>query len=115
MRNIKNAVKIFLIPVLALSLASCADIEVPTPGYILKRPIGTSSVKIGMSKDKVRELWGDPDQVNYVTDKKKWGGEREEWVYSGRYASIPVDAGYLSKTKRLYFDGDSLTNITESE
>jgi hypothetical protein len=26
-------------------------------------------------------------------------------------AGVPVDADYLSKTKRLYFDGDNLTTI----
>lgn len=87
--------------------------EIPTPEDIIKRPIGTDSVKIGMTKDKVKELWGDPDQVNYVTDEKRWGGAREEWVYRGRYSSLPVDAGYLSKTKKLYFDGKNLTNIIE--
>ena len=94
-------------------LSGCADITPPTPGYILKRPLGTNSVKLGMAKDKVKDLWGDPDQVNTIEDDKRWGGEREEWVYVGRYSNIPLDAGYLSKTKKLYFDGDSLTNITE--
>ncbi len=96
-----------------LMVAGCADITPPTPGYILKKPLGTESVKVGMTKDRVRDLWGDPDQVNEVTDKDMWGGEREEWVYFARYSRIPVDAGYLSKTKKLYFDGENLTNIME--
>ncbi len=105
--------KLFLISILFLSLTGCADITAPTPEYILKRPLGTDSVKIGMTKGKVKELWGDPDQINYVEDKEKWAGARIEWVYTGRYSAIPVDAGYLSKTKKLYFDGENLTNIME--
>ena len=99
--------------ILFLSLAGCADIPLPTPNEIIERPIGTSSVKIGMTKDKIKELWGDPDQINIVEDKEKWGGSRVEWIYTAAYSSIPVDAGYLSKTKKLYFDGDNLTNIAE--
>ena len=110
-----NAFKLFSVSVLLLSLAGCADIPIPTPGELIERPIGTSSVKIGMTKDRVRELWGEPDQVNLAEDKEKWGGTRVEWVYSARYSAIPVDAGYLSKTKKLYFDGENLTNIVEDK
>lgn len=100
--------------VLALPLLSgCAEIAPPTPGYILKRPLGTDSVKVGMTKSRVKELWGDPSQVNTVEGDERWGGKREEWVYIARYSVIPVDAGYLSKTKKLYFDGDNLTNIVK--
>jgi len=108
-----NTLKLFLIPVLLLFLAGCADLTIPSPNYIIERPIGTSSVKIGMTKDKVRDLWGDPDQINDVEDKTMWGGARVEWVYRAR-TDLPVDAGYLSKTKKLYFDGENLTNIVES-
>ena len=108
--NVFMLIGIFLATVL---LAGCAEIPIPTPTDIIKRPIGTDSVKIGMTKDKVRELWGEPDQINFVENKERWGGEREEWVYRAAYSGIPVDAGYLSKTKRLYFDGPNLTNIVE--
>lgn len=105
--------RLFLIAILFLSLTGCADITPPTPEDIIKRPLGSDSVKIGMTKDRIKEMWGEPDQINYVEDKKRWGGTREEWVYTGRYSAIPIDKNYLSKTKRLYFDGESLTNITE--
>lgn len=108
-----NTFKLFLVSLLILSLTGCADIAPPTPVSIIKKPLGTDSVKIGMTKDRVKEVWGEPDQINHVTDKEKWGGERDEWVYSGRYSAIPVDADYLSKTRKLYFDGEYLTNIVE--
>ena len=106
--------KLFLLFVVSLSFAGCADVPIPTPDYIIERPIGTDSVKIGMTKDRVRELWGDPDQINDVENKERWGGSRVEWVYRAR-TELPVDAGYLSKTKKLYYDGENLTNIVESK
>jgi len=107
-----NAFNALLITALLLSLSGCADLSIPSPDYIIERPIGTDSVKVGMTKDKVKDLWGDPDQINEVEDKEKWGSARTEWVYRAR-TELPVDAGYLSKTKKLYFDGNSLTNIME--
>jgi len=96
-----------------LSLYGCADITPPTPEDIIRRPLGTDSVKVGMTQNQVKELWGGPDQVNYIENEEKWGGSRVEWVYFGRVSALPVDAGYLSKTKKLYFDGKNLTNIAE--
>jgi hypothetical protein len=115
-RKERSKLKVFIVLALisfVLFSAGCADFTAPTPEYIIKRPLGTSSVKLGMTKGKVKELWGEPDQVNLVEGDERWGGKREEWVYVGRYSTLPVDAGYLSKTKRLYFDGNSLTNISE--
>jgi hypothetical protein len=108
-----NTVKLFSAFILVLFCAGCAEITPPTPAYILKRPLGTDSVKLGMTKGKVKELWGEPSHINFTEDREKWGGKREEWVYLGRYSRIPVDAGYLSRTKKLYFDGENLTNIVE--
>ncbi len=111
-----NAVILFLTTVLFLSLAGCTLVEtIPTPEYIIQRPIGTSSVKIGMTKNEVRAFWGKPDQINFVEDKELWGGKREEWVYGAATSVVPIDAGYLSRTKKLYFDGENLTNIIEAK
>lgn len=108
-----NTIKLLLVITFLLSLYGCADITPPTPQDIIKRPLGTDSVKVGMTQDQAKELWGEPDQVNHIEDDKKWGGSRSEWVYLGRVSALPVDAGYLSKTKKLYFDGKNLTNIVE--
>lgn len=108
-----KSIKLALILILVLSLTGCADITLPTPKEIIQRPIGTDSVKIGMSRDEVKKIWGEPDQVNQVEDKELWGGRRTEWVYRGRYSAVPVDAGFLSRTKKLYFDGENLTNIVD--
>ena len=108
-----NSFKLILALMSILSLTGCADITLPTPKEIIQRPIGTDSVKIGMSRNEVKEIWGVPDQVNQVEDKELWGGQRTEWVYRGRYSAVPVDAGFLSRTKKLYFDGDNLTNIVD--
>jgi hypothetical protein len=100
--------------VLIFGLVGCAGIEPPMPEDVLKHPLGTESIKIGMSKQEVESLWGKPDAVNQVEDKTRWKGPREEWIYHADYRGlmpVPVDAGYLTKEKRLYFDGNNLTDI----
>lgn len=104
---------LFFIVSISLALSGCAGIEPPNPEDVVKHPLGTESVKIGMTKQEVESLWGKPDEVNIIEDKEKWQGPREVWTYRAQYGAIPVDAGYLSKTKKLYFDGDNLTNIGE--
>ncbi len=89
----------------------CAGITPPTPDDMIRQPLGKSSLQVGMTKSQVESLWGKPDDVRAAEDKAKWGGIREVWVYRAQYGAIPVDVDYLSKTERLYFDGDNLTNI----
>lgn len=91
-------------------MAGCAEMDVPTPRQILKDPLGEGSVKIGMSKDRVHSIYGDPDMISPVS-AAEWNEPREEWVYTG-ITSLPVGAGYLSEDLYLYFDGDNLTNIS---
>ena len=79
---------------------------------IIKKPLGTESVRIGMTKDQVESLWGAPDRVTTVENKQKWSSPREVWTYTAHYGSIPVNAGYLSETQKLYFDGENLTEIS---
>ena len=98
---------------ISISLSGCAGIEPPNPEEVVKHPLGTEAVKIGMTKNEVESLWGKPDEIKTVEDKEKWRGSREVWVYRAQYGAVPVDAGYLSKTKKLYFDGNNLTNIGE--
>ncbi len=92
-------------------VAGCADMDLPTPNSVLKKPLGTDSVKIGMTKDEVRSLWGDPDSIDTeVVDNAT--RSREVWTYKAR-TQMPLDAGYLSKTRKLYFDDINLTKISE--
>lgn len=111
--SITHYTAICCVTVACMLLCGCAGIEVPTPEEIISHPIGTESIKIGMTRAQVEALWGKPDEVRMVEDKEKWNGAREMWVYRAQYGAIPVDAGYFSKSKRLYFDGDHLTNIGE--
>jgi len=110
---VKHTVLMCVIIIGAVFFSGCAGIEPPMPDEVLSHPLGTSSVKIGMTKQQVEQLWGAPNQVNLIENKEKWKGPREEWVYRGQYSSIPIDADYLSKTKRLYFDGNNLTSIVD--
>lgn len=108
---------VWLCVVLAVSsflvLSGCSAISLPDPTDVVKTPLGTESIKIGMSKAQVESLWGKPDDIRMVENKEKWSGEREVWIYRAQYASIPVNAGYLSTTKKLYFDGPNLTDIQD--
>lgn len=99
--------------ILLASIYGCAAITTPDPKEILDHPLGTESIKIGMTKDEVESLWGKPDEIRMVEDKDRWKESREMWVYRAHYGAIPVDAGYFSKSKKLYFDGNNLTNIGE--
>jgi len=94
-------------------LAGCSAIIIPNPQDVIKHPLGTETIKIGMTKAQVESLWGKPNDIKAVEDKAKWSTAREVWIYRAQYGAIPVDAGYLSTTKKLYFDGNNLTEIGE--
>ena len=76
----------------------------------MKYPLGKTTLKVGMTKQEVEAKWGRPDSISTVEDKKRWPGPREVWVYQPQTSSIPIDADYLSKIRKLYFDGNYLTD-----
>ena len=112
MRNRVNAVPVAILVSFIPLICGCNTLTIPSPDEIIKKPLGTESVKIGMTKDQVESIWGKPDQITTVEDKKKWSAPREVWTYNAHYGAIPVDAGYLSKTQKLFFDGENLTEIS---
>jgi len=95
----------------AIIISGCAVLEPVKPQEVLKNPLGTGPLKRGMTKNEIRDMWGEPDLV-VVSDKSAdvTSTSREEWIYQARYSRLPVDTGYLSKTKRLHFDGENLVN-----
>lgn len=112
-RIIKNTTVLFGLLFLGLAASGCSAINSVKPDEVIKHPLGTESIKIGMTKQEVESVWGKPDDVKFVENKERWQGTREMWVYRAQYGAIPVDAGYLSKTKKLYFDGINLTEISD--
>lgn len=96
---------------LCIFLSGCADIEIPKGEQFLKDPIGEGSLRIGMTKDQVVSVYGEPDFKGPVSSEE-WNQPREEWVYSATASTLPVGAGYLSEDLYLYFDGENLTNIS---
>ena len=101
--------KIFLIilcAVLISAVSGCAGID-PDPTAILRHPLGTDRIAVGMTKERVRDIWGSPDTITR-TGSNEFGAPLEEWVYRGRYPGLPINAGYLHKTKYLYFEGNVL-------
>ena len=111
---LKQHSKLFLI-IITLSVMSygCTLIEaIPQPDNILKYPLGKTDLRIGMTKNEVEAKWGKPDEIRTVEDKARWKDAREIWVYHAQ-TGIPIDADYLSKTRKLYFDGSHLTDIDD--
>ena len=96
-----------------LLMTGCSAITLPNPDDVVRKPFGSESLKLGMSKAQVESHWGKPDEITFVENKEQWKGGREVWVYRAQYSAVPVDAGYLSKTKKLYFDGDNLTTMSD--
>lgn len=109
----------YLMPLVLFVLVTvaygCAEINpFEAPEQIMRHPLGTESIRIGMAKEEVIKEWGKPDVVNKFGAQDVAGTEKEEWIYKARrYAGIPVDAGYLSKNKYLYFDGNNLTLLSD--
>lgn len=96
-----------------MMFSGCADMEIPTVNDILKSPIGTCSIKRGMTKDQVKDNWGEPSKIRFEEVKEEGVSRtREIWVYQADFKLVPVDTDYLSETKFVYFDGDNVTNIT---
>ncbi len=111
----KTFLKLFLVMALLLSLqvlCGCAGIDpMDAPKTIIKNPLGTDHIRIGMTKQEIVSVWGEPDQVNILEPADEWQTIREEWVYLGRYTKIPLDKSYLFKTKYLIFDGNNLVCV----
>jgi hypothetical protein len=102
---------LIIIAALAVTGYGCTLIEaVPKPEEVLKYPLGKTDLRIGMTKHEVESKWGKPDSKSKVQDLNRWKDEREMWVYHAQ-TGIPIDADYLSKSRKLYFDGNYLTDI----
>lgn len=95
---------------MSLVLIGCAEIELPGPGEIMRQPLGGSYLRIGMTKEKVESVWGDPDMIR-VLGVDRQGMVKQEWIYRGRYPNLPVNVDYLSETQHLFFDGDNLVGM----
>ena len=110
MMNTRTKLMIVVIS-LAITGYGCTLIEaVPRPEEVLKYPLGKTDLRIGMTKQEIESKWGKPDSISKVQDLNRWKDPREMWVYHAQ-TGIPIDADYLSKTRKLYFDGKYLTDI----
>lgn len=100
--------KAFMLAYMCVALAGCSDLPYPKSNDILK---GGNTVRVGMAMSQVRALYGDPVSRRTVVSKE-WGESREEWFYRSTLSPLPANAGYLSEDTYLYFDGETLTNIS---
>lgn len=95
---------------LSALLIGCAEIKPPSPEEIMREPFGKGPLHVGMSKEKIKSIWGEPDMVN-VLEADSQGLVKEEWIYRGRYPNLPINVGYLSETQHLFFDGEHLVRF----
>ncbi len=107
----KNLLSVWLLAGLVGALLGCAEIQSPTPQEILENPLGKGPLRVGMTREEVRELWGTPSQIN-KQPSDSLGTSHEEWVYEARFPdALPADVGYATKNKYLLFDGENLVRF----
>ena len=91
-----------------VALAGCSEIYTPSASEAIRQPFGTGGpFDRGTTKEAVKADWGEPDRIVYL-GRDEFGSPKEEWVYNGRLPVVPIDVGYVSRTKRLFFEGDHL-------
>ncbi|MBI1883018.1 MAG: hypothetical protein HYS08_02295 [Chlamydiae bacterium] len=111
----KQCLMLGVMSVIALMMAGCSDFEDPTKKISLETVVGGGpSLKLGMTKDEVKASWGNPDNVK-ATGENRWGAPREEWTYHAWFPVVPVNYKYVSKGRRLFFEGDALVKWEETE
>ncbi len=109
--RIKKGV-IFII-LLALVLAGCSDIRVPTFRYATTHPWDTKTpLRMGLTKQAIIKKWGEPDEV-IPNGWDEAGLKKEKWIYRAWFPNFPIDYRYLSKSKCLFFVGDSLIDLKD--
>lgn len=106
--------KLFLLStffcILSTFLIGCAEIKPPGPKDLMRQPLGEGPLRTGMTKEKVKSLWGEPDVIRVIGSDTQ-GMVREEWIYRGRYPNLPINVDYLSETQHLFFDGNHLVRF----
>ena len=59
----KVAYGAIILAAFSIALSGCAAIAIPDPAQIVSTPLGTESIKLGMSKQQVESIWGKPDNI----------------------------------------------------
>jgi len=96
-------------------LCGCSDFESPTKGLNVESVVGGGpSLAKGMTKDEVLEKWGRPDDKKHMGESR-WGAPIERWTYYAWFSSAPVNYRYVSKGRRLLFEGNALLSWEEVE
>lgn len=96
-------------------MSGCSEFQAPTAKEVLTHPLGTGAPFVrGTTKAEVLDDWGPPDHV-IPQGVDELGNVREEWIYHGRVQALPIDYEYVSRTKRLFFEGENLVNWKTDE
>lgn len=105
----------FLVGSVSLLASGCGEFHALSPEEVLTHPFGTQApFPLGASKRRVLADWGEPDEV-IGRGVDELGNTREEWIYVGRLPAVPVDYGYVSQTKHLFFEGENLVRWKTAE
>ncbi|MGB2600752.1 MAG: hypothetical protein WBD00_06860 [Candidatus Omnitrophota bacterium] len=104
--------RFLLIVIVCFMLAGCAGMNTPNTDEFMRQPLGNGGLELGMSKDRVVDMYGKPNAKRTVISSE-WQEPREEWFYKATLSMLPMNAGYLADDMYLYFDGDNLTNISK--
>ncbi len=93
---------------LTILFSGCSDFKDPTKKLNVESVVtGGDSLTQGMTKDQVIAGWGHPEHIKFLGDTK-WGSPIEQWTYHAFLPKFPVNFRYVSKGKRLVFEGDAL-------
>lgn len=105
--------KRWMLGVLLLIVAGCADFEKPSKNLTIESMVGGGpSLVVGMTQDDVLEKWGQPNERK-VVGETQWGAPIEQWTYHGWLPEFPVDYRYVSKGRNLFFEGNALARWEE--
>ena len=105
--------RIFISLILLVLMAGCSDFKSPTQNLTVESVVGGGpSLAVGMTQDDVLSKWGHPDEKKQAGDTR-WGAPKEIWIYRAWFPAVPVDYRYVSKGRRLFFEGDSLVRWEE--
>jgi hypothetical protein len=110
MRYWKSGLLFTICLAMVLAVAGCAEIKPPKPREIMHEPLGESPLRVGMTREEVKSLWGQADVVRTAEGSDN-AVLREEWIYQGRYPNLPINVDYLAETQHLFFDGEHLVEF----
>ena len=102
--------KVFFVCFVVLLLAGCARGLASSPDS----PFCAPPVTLGDHMNEVKEMWGEPDEINKL-GYDEMGLKKEEWIYRSEGSDVPVGHAFVCVTHQLVFTDKQLTSINTYE